>query len=76
MSLGSIVEIYETSKLDIVNELLANGWKLINTYTTADEIIRNDLTMHYILGRPAYITYHHESPYANIDVQLVDSDDD
>lgn len=76
MSLDDIVEIYETWKIDIVNELLANGWKLINTYTTADEVIRNDLTMNYVLGRPADIAYHHESPYANIDVKLVDTDDD
>lgn len=51
MELSEIIRVEHTSDLKEVNDMLKNGWRIINTYTVAPyPDAREDLRLVYALG--------------------------
>lgn len=52
-----IVEVYHTRYEKDVNERLASGWRLLETFTTCydPEVFYKHQGVHYVLGRPRTI---------------------
>jgi hypothetical protein len=47
-----ISKVVETHSQTEANELLENGWKLLNVYTGNFSVEYNDLMNIYVLGKP------------------------